>query len=82
MAEKRAPFRPIFRVGNSQKSLAARAGGTVIGGRKESFSRLGIAAQQALRYRAAEATVPSTCRAVYSELHHATSATFARRNDQ
>ena len=36
----------------------------------------GIAAQQAVRYRDA-----ATCRAVSSELHCATSAKLARKND-
>ena len=82
MVAKRVLLRPIFRVGNSQKSLGARSveyGGWVMTGMR------GIAAQQAMcgsvRYRDAETTLSATFRAVSSQLHRATSAKLARRND-
>jgi hypothetical protein len=78
--EKSVPLRPIFRVGKSQKSLGARSG--EYGG----WVMTGTAAQQAMcgsvRYRDAETTVPTICRAASSELYLATSAKLACRTDQ
>jgi hypothetical protein len=86
MVAKRVPFRPIFRVGNSQKSLGDRRSGVYTGlVITAMFSRGRIAAQQAMcgsvRYRDAETTVPATSRAASSEFHSATAAKLARRND-
>jgi len=57
----------------------------VFGWWQECFSRRGIAAQQAMcgsmRYHDAANTLPATCRAASSELHRATCAKLARRND-
>jgi hypothetical protein len=63
MVTKRVPLRPIFRVGNSQKSLEARSESQSVA--QDCFSGRQIAAQQALcgsvRYRDAGTSAPATC---------------------
>jgi hypothetical protein len=55
-------------------------------GDDRSFSRQTIAAQQAMcgsvHYHDADTSVPATSHVTSSELHYATSAKLARRNDQ
>ena len=85
MVAKCVPLRTIFRAGNSQKSLGARSGdygGWVM--TRMLFSARNAAQQLmcgSVRYRGAETTLPATCRAISSELHRATPAKLARRND-
>ena len=85
MVAKRAPLRPIFRAGKSQKSLGVRSGeygGWVMTGMLLSArnccttSDVWLGALSWCRNHS-----PATCRSVSSELHRATSAKLARRND-
>jgi len=83
MVAKHVPL-PIFRVEQPKVTRSEIRRVRWLGDDRNAFWQ-GIAAQQAMcglvHYRDAETTLPATCHAVSTELHHVTSVKLACRND-
>jgi hypothetical protein len=85
MVAKHVPLKASFRVGNNKNHSERDPECTVFGRWQECLPRWGISAQVMcgpVRYRDAETTLPTTCRATSPKVHRATCSKFARRNDQ